>query len=231
MTMSQLIRARKSEDKAIRKEKILKVSRRLFENQGFDSITMDLIAKKADLAKGTLYLYFKTKEEVFLDLQKDELFQWMRILTHQFENTPKNMSPKDFADLVVSFTENQDSFMRLLTLLHPVLEANVSLPKAKQFKIELKNEMTLLSMAIASKIEGLTPQSAFTLVFRVYSMIIGLWQTANPTPEMSKLLNDPELQIFKIDFGTELKESLLWLVSGMHKSQDPNAKFDFFKNY
>lgn len=231
MTMGQLIRARKSEDKAIRREKILKVSRKLFESQGLDSITMDLIAKKADLAKGTLYLYFKTKEEVFLDLQKEELFQWMRILTHQFDSAPKGMSAKDFAELVVSFTEHQNSFMRLLTLLHPVLENNVTVDKAKQFKLELKKEMNQLALAIAKKIEGLTPQTAFTLVFRIYSMIIGLWQTANPPPTISKLLNDPELAIFKIDFGAELKESLIWLISGMSRAENLQSSFDFYKNY
>ncbi|MCE5213636.1 MAG: TetR/AcrR family transcriptional regulator [Methanobacterium sp.] len=45
-----------------RKEAILDAAENLIAKQGFQSMTMDQVANKADVAKGTLYLYFKNRE-------------------------------------------------------------------------------------------------------------------------------------------------------------------------
>jgi AcrR family transcriptional regulator len=45
---------------------ILKAARCVFAQQGYAETLVDDIAGKAGIAKGTLYLYFKSKEEIFL---------------------------------------------------------------------------------------------------------------------------------------------------------------------
>jgi AcrR family transcriptional regulator len=39
-----------------------------FKNRRFDEVTLDEVAKRAGVGKGTLYLYFKNKEELFAEL-------------------------------------------------------------------------------------------------------------------------------------------------------------------
>ena len=51
--------------------KIRKTAIRLFNKKGFDQITVDKICQEAGVCKGTFYLYFKSKEQVVLDLFKD----------------------------------------------------------------------------------------------------------------------------------------------------------------
>lgn len=46
---------------------ILEAARKVFARKGFDAATMDEIADAAGLAKGTLYLYFPSKREVYLE--------------------------------------------------------------------------------------------------------------------------------------------------------------------
>jgi len=43
----------------------------LFKEKRFEDVTMIDIAKKAAVSKGTLYVYFLTKEAIFLDHAKD----------------------------------------------------------------------------------------------------------------------------------------------------------------
>ena len=50
------------------RELILSVALKMFAEKGFHATTMDAIAKKAKLGKGTVYRYFKNKEKVFADL-------------------------------------------------------------------------------------------------------------------------------------------------------------------
>lgn len=49
---------------AFRTQEILAATRRLMERGGVDAITMDEIAQAAGVAKGTIYLYFQSKEEL-----------------------------------------------------------------------------------------------------------------------------------------------------------------------
>jgi AcrR family transcriptional regulator len=38
----------------------------LFKKVGFRAVTMELVAREANVAKATLYSYFKNKDELFL---------------------------------------------------------------------------------------------------------------------------------------------------------------------
>lgn len=52
--------------KAEIKEKIIQAAVESFAQTGFDRTKMEDIAKRLDLSKGTIYLYFKSKEDLFL---------------------------------------------------------------------------------------------------------------------------------------------------------------------
>lgn len=51
---------------------ILETARELFLDQGFDTTSMDLIARTARVSKATLYVYFESKEALLLALVEDE---------------------------------------------------------------------------------------------------------------------------------------------------------------
>lgn len=55
---------RKQREKEKRKNDIISAARKVFSNKGFNSATMEEIASEAELSPGTLYLYFKNKEEL-----------------------------------------------------------------------------------------------------------------------------------------------------------------------
>jgi len=54
------------------KEHILKTSQKLFARFGLNKTTVDEIAKIAHVAKGTIYHYFKSKEEIFIEVIEKE---------------------------------------------------------------------------------------------------------------------------------------------------------------
>jgi AcrR family transcriptional regulator len=59
------IQERKEREKQQRREDILDAAERVFADKGVDHSTMDDVAEESELSKGTLYLYFKTKDELF----------------------------------------------------------------------------------------------------------------------------------------------------------------------
>jgi AcrR family transcriptional regulator len=52
------------------KEKIVDAALATFSKNGYDRTRMDDIAEAANVSKGTLYLYFKNKEELFFDISE-----------------------------------------------------------------------------------------------------------------------------------------------------------------
>lgn len=60
------IAERKEREKQQRREEIVLAAEKVFFSKGFDLTTMDDIAEEAELSKGTLYLYFKNKEDLHM---------------------------------------------------------------------------------------------------------------------------------------------------------------------
>ena len=55
------------------KEKIVQAAVTTFSKYGYDKTRMDDIAENAKLSKGTLYLYFKSKEELFYAISENSI--------------------------------------------------------------------------------------------------------------------------------------------------------------
>ena len=58
------IAERKEREKEQRRKDIIDAAERIFFSRGFENATMDEVAEMAELSKGTLYLYFRSKEDL-----------------------------------------------------------------------------------------------------------------------------------------------------------------------
>ncbi|MBW1642247.1 MAG: TetR/AcrR family transcriptional regulator [Deltaproteobacteria bacterium] len=69
---------RKEREKERRRQQILVSAKRVFSEKGFSKATMEDIATDAELSPGTLYLYFKNKEELYASLSL-RILQYLKI--------------------------------------------------------------------------------------------------------------------------------------------------------
>jgi AcrR family transcriptional regulator len=53
-------------DENARRKRCLRAAEELFKRVGFRAVTMELVAREANVAKATLYSYFKNKDELFI---------------------------------------------------------------------------------------------------------------------------------------------------------------------
>ncbi|UZE95303.1 TetR/AcrR family transcriptional regulator [Alkalimarinus alittae] len=77
---------RKEREFARREQEILLAALSLFDNPSWEQVTVDQIAKKADIGKGTVYKHFSTKDEIYariaLDFH-DRLLAEFRAINHE----------------------------------------------------------------------------------------------------------------------------------------------------
>lgn len=62
------IAERKEREKLQRRQSILATARDVFQEKGLQATTMEEIALRAELSKGTLYLYFDTKDDLYISM-------------------------------------------------------------------------------------------------------------------------------------------------------------------
>ncbi|MEK4301427.1 TetR/AcrR family transcriptional regulator [Oceanobacillus sp. FSL W8-0428] len=125
---------------------ILNNAEKLFRLKGFDNVTMNDIAKESNIAKGTLYLHFKSKEELLFNIlipkleefnakvelidKKEELTsdKIKKIITYGFDS--------DFFD----FTKNHFLYMHQLFNVQYYDELNAVIDKIiKNFSLIIQN--------------------------------------------------------------------------------------------
>ncbi|MFX0075922.1 MAG: TetR/AcrR family transcriptional regulator [Candidatus Hermodarchaeota archaeon] len=59
-------KSRKERETELRRQIIIEAAERLFLSEGYEKTTMDEIARQSEFSKGTLYNYFKSKDELYL---------------------------------------------------------------------------------------------------------------------------------------------------------------------
>jgi AcrR family transcriptional regulator len=81
------ITERKERDKNRRREEILFAAEKLFFTKGIENTTMDDVAAKAELSKGTLYLYFKSKEEIHWEITQRHMDMVMESMKKRLDSS------------------------------------------------------------------------------------------------------------------------------------------------
>lgn len=83
------IAERKKREKQQRRNGIIDAAEKVFFSKGMENATMDEVAETAELSKGTLYLYFNSKEEIYLAI----CMRSLEIMSDLFEKAvKKNMN-------------------------------------------------------------------------------------------------------------------------------------------
>jgi len=216
-------RARKDEDKAARRRAILAVAARLLDRQQFHRITMAEVARRCSLAKGTLYLYFRSKEELFLAALEEELAEWFDAMATELARLPPGTgadAPERFAGAVARTLVERETFAELLSLLHTVLEQNIDARTAIAFKQMLLDRVRHGAVVVERAVPGLPPGSGVRVLLRLHALLVGLRQMADPAPVVAEVLARPEMAPLRIEFETELAETLAAMVRGMVRRED-----------
>jgi TetR/AcrR family transcriptional regulator len=79
---------RKEKEREIRHNDIINTAEKLFFSRGFDKVSMNDIAEQAEMARGTLYLYFKNKNDIYAAIA----IRAAKILGEMFSEVPQNLT-------------------------------------------------------------------------------------------------------------------------------------------
>jgi len=171
----------------------------------YTDITMDRIADQTGVAKGTLYLYFRTKESLFLQLYEERLGAWYAELESLAAQGAGTVKPAAAAPVIASTLSARQILIHLHGLLYSTLSRNIDLETTLIFRRRQSRRMSSLAAALASRIEGLSEARAVQFLVRLEAVVGGLSWAAFPSPPVALALEEEDLTPFRIDFEDELR--------------------------
>ncbi|MDX2430370.1 MAG: TetR/AcrR family transcriptional regulator [Bacteroides sp.] len=192
------IAERKEREKQQRKEEIIQAAEQVFFSKGFEQSTMDDIAEKAELSKGTLYLYFKNKEDLHMAVARKGIILLRSITLNASEgagNAIEKLQHMGWA--CVEFSKSHPDQMKSILTLEGLESGSISYTRSDVQNL-IYNESTvgtviqLVEQGVAEKlIRSDIPAIlvAHTLwmsvlsVIRFVSMEEGLFEMLELSPE------------------------------------------------
>jgi AcrR family transcriptional regulator len=144
------IQERKEREKERRRQQIIVAAKRVFSEKGFNKATMEDIAKKAELSPGTLYLYFKNKEELYASLSL-RILQYLHIrVTHV--NKDAALSPEQKLSALMEAMYDVYDFDPLIIINMFHLQSSETLKNLSESLLEEIKQLSQKSIGAIAKI-------------------------------------------------------------------------------
>jgi AcrR family transcriptional regulator len=212
-------RARSDEQKEVRRRAILEAAVALFEETSYGEVTMAAVAERAALAKGTVYLYFRTKEELFLAILGEQFAHWFDAVDERLASESATWSAASVARALAESLAPLPALVRLIAIMQSVLEQNIDLATAVAFKRMLAERTLATGALLERRLPFLGPGGGAALLLRVHALVVGLQPMADPAPVSREAMREPGLEIFEVELIGALEETLRYVMLGIEREQ------------
>jgi AcrR family transcriptional regulator len=138
------------EDPAKRKQ-IMEGATRVFMKLGFEAASMNDITREAGVSKGTIYVYFQNKEELFVAMVEQERAAFLATVRSVLSNSGK--VDKTLYDFGVSFLSHMTE-EKIITAMRTVLGVRERMPDlCRRFFRGPENLRTVMRDFLARRVE------------------------------------------------------------------------------
>jgi AcrR family transcriptional regulator len=209
-------RKRAQQQRIERKATILRVARSTFSKLPFVEVTLESIGQAAGVDRGVASMYFRTKEELFLLLLRQELGEWYSELETELDRVDNRLSRSELVELLAGSLSRRIELARFLSYEALVLEQNLDVMEAYRYQRWRRDRMTAIGANLEESADGLEEGSGIRLLHRAQLLTAVLAPTADPKGAATYEAYDPDFEVFAIDFESELKSMLLAILDQQH---------------
>lgn len=133
---------------AARKEEILNACEKLYQKKIFKEITMQDISRETSFTRTSIYNYYETKEEIFLELFKREYVLWTEDIEKSATGADR-ISREELAFEIADSLQKRKLLLKLLSVNLYDLEENSRMERLVNFKTAYGNSRKALGMLMS----------------------------------------------------------------------------------
>jgi AcrR family transcriptional regulator len=208
------IRARTKEEIAGRQAEIIKACDALYSRYGYEGVHFKAISEITSFKRPTIYSYYKTKDEVLLDLLKRELLDWDASLQKKFAAT-ETMTKEQYCAFLTESVVSRDKMLKILVILFTTVENRCGMEKLTEFKRETGGALATIRKSLDTYFpQGGIFQKDF-FITSLMSFIQGLYPLAFPTKKQIDAMAMAGKEYKAPNFKDTLYRGLLLLLSDL----------------
>lgn len=186
----------------MKEQQIIEAARKLFGKYGFKKVTMDEIAREANVTKKTVYTYFSSKEELFKYFIDEELKNMKKIIE---EVEAKN---EDFYETVHQAIyqllkyKNKRKFLKNAISEAEILKDPIIIKDLKIIDTEIQKyiKQKLIDSIEKNYIEVANVDIATFLIYKMYIALMFDWNVENEKLD-EEVIADNILKFLKSGLG------------------------------
>jgi AcrR family transcriptional regulator len=199
------------EDKEERRHALLDAAEALFLEHPDRMASVAEVAQAAGVAKGTVYLYFPSKEELLLALHERNVQGFFRALIAVLDGQGR----VDVARILALTHEHMVEpplFLPLAARVFGLMSQSIPAESAIAFKRRMAERLERAGSGLERHFRTLAPGQGLVLLRHSYALILGLWQMAGATGACPAVAAVDQPAAFRFSYGDDLDGALnaLW---------------------
>ena len=202
---------KRKKEKENRKNTILRAARRLFFDRGFKSVTVDNIAAKSEVSKGSIYLCFESKEEIYAQiLISDNIALYERIKNFSATEASASQLLLEFARIYVDYFLNDNELFRILmTFMMQTGQMNLTEKQNNELIQSTNENIKIISEIIQKGIDS----GEFAPIGNIQQMQNAIWGMLNGVISLFVFTGNPTKRTERIH--TTVRDSLNVFIEGL----------------
>ena len=202
---------KRKKEKENRKNTILRAARRLFFDRGFKSVTVDNIAAKSEVSKGSIYLCFESKEEIYAQiLISDNIALYERIKNFSATEASASQLLLEFARIYVDYFLNDNELFRILmTFMLQTGQMNLTEKQNTELIRSTNENIKIISEIIQKGIDS----GEFSPIGNIRQMQNAIWGMLNGVISLYIFTGDPTKRTERIH--STVRDSLNVFIAGL----------------
>ena len=202
---------KKKKGKENRKNTILRAARRLFFDRGFKAVTVDNIAAKSEISKGSIYLCFESKDEIYAQiLISDNITLYEKIKNFSATEEPAAQLLLEFAKIYVDyFLNNNELFRILMTFMMHTDQMNLAEKQNNELIRSTNENIKIISEIIQKGIDS----GEFAPISNIRQMQNAIWGMLNGVISLYLFTGNPTKRTERIH--STVRDSLNVFINGL----------------
>ena len=204
---------KRKKEKENKKNTILRAARKLFFDRGFKSVTVDSIAAKAGVSKGSIYLYFDSKEEIYAQVlitDNIELNKNIKIFPTREASAAELLL--EFSQIYINyFLDHNELFRILMTFMLQTEQMNLTQEQNTELIRTTNDNIKVISTIIQKGIDS----GEFTPIIDIRQAQNAIWGLFNGIISLYLFMGNPAKRADRIH--SMVKDSLNIFIKGLKK--------------
>lgn len=169
-----------------------------------EDFTIDALARRAGLAKGTVYLYFKSKSAILIELLGDAVESLATDIGAKFSKLPEPVNAGQAA-VAIRDCLKKSAIKRRLAQLAKSLSDKDSASSQQNYRTRVEPFLEQADAVLIARLRGLRPGEGRMLIRYGWALLLGLSEIAEQQPRASAV---------PVNVEQSLTESLTLLIEG-----------------